>query len=457
MSDVLIIHDQAQLREALSEHLRRSGHAARSVAHLHQARRGPDADEYSVVLLGTRRGEPAGTAIGQVKAEWPRAEVVVLGESADLGAATEAVRHGAYEYIPSPTDLNALSIALSGAAATHRRRQGGFVHKSDDTALILRDQGMQALLAKADRAAIVNSTVLITGESGTGKEVLARRIHRHSARRHDKFVPVNCGSLPESLIETELFGYKKGAFTGAMSDSKGLIEEAENGVLFLDEIGEMTLAMQVRLLRFLDSGEIRPVGGRSVKHPDVRVIAATNRCLLTAIREKRFRDDLYFRLSVVTLHLPPLRERRLDIAPLVDFQRRRAATKLGLALPAISEEAMLLLEQYSWPGNVRELQNVMEQAVVQQVSGTITPADLPDALLHHAGERYARGETPGVTDAEYLTEVLRRHNGNHTATAATLGISRSTLWRRLRRGHATAPHGDRSFLPDTGSHALDIL
>jgi two-component system, NtrC family, response regulator HydG len=295
------------------------------------------------------------------------------------------------------------------------------------------DSAMQALYARAERAAAVNSTVLITGESGTGKEVLARRIHRLSARRHGPFVPVNCGGLPETLVETELFGYKRGAFTGAVADSKGLIEEARGGVLFLDEIGDTPLSIQVRLLRFLDSGEVRAVGGTSIKHVDVRVIAATNRPLLSDIREKRFREDLYFRLSVVSLHLPGLRERRADLADLVQYHVRRVSRKLGIPAPRMSDEAMTLLLRYDWPGNIRELQNALEQALIQDSDRLITPQDLPPSVQRGSMELVTSAMQGAEQDQATLASALRRHRGNRSEAAASLGISRTTLWRRLRQ------------------------
>ncbi|HLG59548.1 MAG TPA: sigma-54 dependent transcriptional regulator [Vicinamibacterales bacterium] len=439
--DVLVIHDQPHLRQLLFDEVRRSGLAPVAAFDLeHACSAQSSSSDYGVVLAGVPRGERPVTIVKQVKTEWPMAEIIVIGSSSDLAEATDAVRHGAYDYITAPADPARLNRALRGAAerrgvvSDHRWRMSA----CDSEDAIFADPVTRAVFAKATRAAAVNSTVLITGESGTGKEVLARRIHRLSNRQRGKFVPVNCGSLPESLIETELFGYKKGAFTGAASDSKGLIEDAEGGVLFLDEIGDMPLSMQVRLLRFLDSGEIRAVGSTVVKHVDVRVVAATNRCLLTEVRDRRFREDLYFRLSVVWLELPPLRERRADIPPLVAFHTRRAATKLGVPVPRISEAALDMLLRYRWPGNIRELQNAMEQAIVQDGSGIITPDALP-ASVQRVLSAIGPVLSSLITDpGEQLETVLRQHRGNRTHAAAALGISRTTLWRRLRQLNAPA-------------------
>jgi DNA-binding NtrC family response regulator len=438
MADVLVIHDQAHLRQSLIDHVRRSGHSPFGAADLAQARAGANGVDYAVVLLGTRKGEGSVAAINDVKGEWPTAEIVVIGGSNEMGEATEAVRHGAFDYVATADPVR-LGHALRGAAERRwniAESKWRTPHDEPDESTLL-DPVTRTVFVKADRAAAVNSTVLITGESGTGKEVLARRIHRHSNRRRAKFVPVNCGSLPETLIETELFGYRKGAFTGAVSNSRGLIEEAEGGVLFLDEIGDMPLTMQVRLLRFLDSGEIRAVGGTTVKHVDVRVIAATNRCLRSEIRERHFREDLFFRLSVVSLHLPPLRERPDDMPALVQSLARRIATRLGVPAPKVADDAMALLLRYRWPGNIRELQNALEQALVQEPGGLITAHDLPPSVVLGLDETMLP-PAPEIDETEQLVTELRRHKGNHTKAAAALGISRTTLWRRLRRRNGAA-------------------
>jgi transcriptional regulator with PAS, ATPase and Fis domain len=302
---------------------------------------------------------------------------------------------------------------------------------------IVRDPKTRAVFTKAARAAAFSSTVLITGESGTGKEVLARRIHQLSARSQRTFVPVNCGALPEALVDSELFGHRKGAFTGAIHHGRGLIDEANGGVLFLDEIGDMPLPLQVRLLRFLDRGEIRAIGDPCVRHVDVRVIAATHRCLESEVRAGRFRGDLFFRLSTVSLHLPPLRERRVDVPALVGDSVRRLALKHQVPAPRVSDDAMALLVQHDWPGNIRELQNALEQALIQQSSGVITPADL---ALRRASVAHSAGSGGGAwmprPDHDVIA-TLARHTGSLAEAAATLGISRTTLWRRRRQSAAT--------------------
>jgi two-component system response regulator AtoC len=441
MADILVIHDEAQLRHLLIDQIRAGDHRVSAAPDMIQARAFAvsHAVQYAVVLLGAAKNERIAATIAQVKHEWPAAEVIVVGHSHDLSEATDAVRHGAYEYVAAPIEPARLTRVLLGATTRSRsgseyRSRLGDLGPEDVTTV---DPGMQAVLTQADRAAAVSSMVLITGESGTGKEVFARRIHRLSDRRHFNFVPVNCGGLPETLVESELFGYRKGAFTGAVSDSKGLIEEARGGVLFLDEIGDMPLGIQVRLLRFLDSGEVRAVGGTSIKHVDVRVIAATNQSLTSEIRERRFREDLFFRLSVVSLHLPPLRERRADIPALVQYHLRRLAQKLALPVPTVSDEAMSLLLRYNWPGNLRELRNALEQALVQAVDRVIMSHDLPLGVQRGSMDAIASAAPAGADGHEALVSALRRHR-NHGEAAASLGISRTTLWRRLRQLNSTS-------------------
>jgi len=289
---------------------------------------------------------------------------------------------------------------------------------------------VRAVYAKALRAAAVDSSILITGESGTGKEVLARTIH--GARKNSgRFVPINCGSIPDSLIETELYGYRRGAFTGANTNTVGLVEQAAGGTLFLDEIGDMPLALQVHLLRFLDSGEVRSIGDAAIRHVRVCIVAATNRDIELEIAQGRFRQDLFFRLAVVTLRLPPLRERREDIPTLINHYLASFASKFGRPAPVMTAEAMRMLVEFDWPGNIRELKNVVEQAVIYSEDGFITPAELPPSLSHSALP------APYVApDPQHLAEVLAslaRGGITHVQAAAALGISRTTLWRHLRK------------------------
>jgi transcriptional regulator with PAS, ATPase and Fis domain len=318
---------------------------------------------------------------------------------------------------------------------------------------------MQRLLKLVARVAPTDSTVLILGESGTGKELVARSLHVLSKRAQGPFVPVNIGALPESLMESELFGYARGAFTGANADRVGLVEAAHGGTLFLDEIGDMPLGTQVKLLRTLENNEVRRLGETTPRLVDVRVIAATHRDLQALVADGRFRDDLYYRLNVVQLELPPLRERADDIGLLASFFLERAARRTGRKSLRFAPDAMALLARYPWPGNVRELENAIEHTVAVAEHDTLGSNDLPasvrtprlltrtagsvgDGTVPGDGARDARGRGPGrdpdlrsLDDVtrEHVLRVLARHDDNATAAAKQLGVSRTTLWRMLKR------------------------
>jgi DNA-binding NtrC family response regulator len=320
---------------------------------------------------------------------------------------------------------------------------------------------MQRLLRLVARVAPTDSTVLILGESGTGKELVARSLHLLSGRARQPFVPVNVGALPETLIESELFGHAKGAFTGATGERAGLVEEADRGTLFLDEIGDMPPGTQVKLLRTLENNEVRRIGENAPRMVDVRIVAATNRDLRALVAEGRFRADLFYRLNVVQIELPPLRERREDIGLLASFFLERAARRQGRPRLEFTPEAMALLERYDYPGNVRELENAIEHAVAVSEHTRLAPSDLPAEirsprlLARSAGTDgqgaatagQARAAEPADRDAQSLEEVTRehvlrvleRHRGNTTSASKQLGVSRTTLWRMLKRWGVARP------------------
>jgi len=308
---------------------------------------------------------------------------------------------------------------------------------------------MQRIFRLVTKVARTESTVLLIGESGTGKELVARSIHVQSRRAQGPFVPVSVGALPESLIESELFGYVRGAFTGASGDRKGLVEEADGGTLFLDEIGDMPLSAQVKLLRTLENNEVRRLGDNATRVVDVRVVAATHRDLQAEVAEGRFREDLYYRLNVVQIDLPPLRERREDVGLLASYFLDRVTKRDGREGLQFSGEAEAMLERYDYPGNVRELENAIQHAVAVAEGRRIRPDDLPAAftarrLLPQQGTREAPGDArPGTranrdswsladVEREHIQRVLSLHRGNATAAARQLRISRTTLWRKLR-------------------------
>ncbi|MDK2970424.1 MAG: two-component system, NtrC family, response regulator HydG [Candidatus Sumerlaeota bacterium] len=299
-----------------------------------------------------------------------------------------------------------------------------------------RNPAFQRILDVADRVAPYDTAILITGESGTGKEVLARHIHRQSRRAAAPFQAINCGSLPETLLESELFGHRAGAFTGAVHDRLGLFEQASGGTLFLDEVGEMPPSMQVKLLRALQEKEIIPVGGNKPRKIDIRVLSATNRRLATDIRTGKFRDDLFYRLAVVELELPPLRERHEDLLPLARLLLNEIAHRHSIANPRLDPKCHDLLFAYPWPGNIRELANTLERALLLTRSGTIHPDHLPSHLHEPATIAFPRSnEDRPLADVErdHILTVLRSTDGNRRKAARILGIGETTLWRRLRQ------------------------
>jgi DNA-binding NtrC family response regulator len=371
----------------------------------------------------------------------PAIEVILVSGFGTLETALEAVRAGAFDYISKPFDIGQVKATVE--RALRRRAQAGAPSPTEPFApavaadgLIGRSAGMLEVYKGIAQATLGDAPVLITGETGTGKELVARAIHRHSRRAARPFVPVNCGALPEGLLESELFGHVRGAFTGAVADKKGLFEQAHGGTLLLDEIGETTPALQVRLLRVLESGEIRAVGGSAARNVDVRVIAATNRDLERAAAESGFRQDLYYRLNVIRIRIPSLRERAEDIPLLADHFLRAASQRAGRRV-RLSGAAIDALRAHAWPGNVRELENSLERLVLGVPGGTIDVEDLPPPL-RRAGpplEERLFSDLPTLDEIEkrYLRHVLLAVGGNRSRAAEVLGIDRRTLYRMAER------------------------
>lgn len=332
------------------------------------------------------------------------------------------------------------AAGVSASEARARRREIAEARRTIVQNLIGVSARMQRVFRLIEKVAPTDSAVLLTGESGTGKEMAAAAIHLSSRRSHRPFVTVNCAAITESLFESELFGHVRGAFTGAVADRVGLMQQADGGTLFLDEVAEMVPGVQVKLLRALQSGEVRRVGGGESTRVDVRIVAATNVDVRKALAEGKLRDDLYYRLSVFHIELPPLRERREDIAILANFFREQAASNLGKRVERFSDRAQYYLLHYDYPGNVRELQNGVERAVVLAEGPEISHLDLPPSfreapipLLHEgAAFPYSESMTLAQLEKEHIARVLVHHAGNTTRAAKSLGISRSTLWRKMR-------------------------
>ena len=370
------------------------------------------------------------------KQAYPGGEVVLISGFGTLDTAVQAVRAGAFDYISKPFNIAEVRATVGRALARDGKGEttDGQVSSVPPEGIIGRTAGMLAVYKQIAYAVDSMAPVLIQGESGTGKELVARAIHVHGARAARPFVAVNCGAITETLLESELFGHVRGAFTGAIADRKGVFEQAHSGTVFLDEIGDMPQAMQVKLLRVLQDGEVRPVGGNRAIHTDARVVAATNVDLDRSVADQRFRQDLYYRLSVIVINLPALRDRREDIPLLIEQFVRNASARTGRPV-TISPDAIAALMSYRWPGNVRELENTIERLVVFS-RGRIELPDLPPTVLAAPSfEERMFQDLPTLDELErrYLIHVIEAVGGNRSRAAEALGIDRRTLYRMAER------------------------
>ncbi|MDT8342633.1 MAG: sigma-54 dependent transcriptional regulator [Longimicrobiales bacterium] len=444
---ILVVDDETAILETLEILLRREGFRVRTASSGREALEALEAEVPDVVLTDIRMpGLDGLELLAHVREVDPEVAVILMTAQASLQSAMQAVNRGAFYYLQKPFANDELLGLLRRACETRRLKAENTALKKE---ISRRDRGggerpvgtarsFTDILDLARTVAPTDSTVLLSGESGTGKEVLARYIHALSQRADSLFLSINCGALPESLLESELFGHVKGSFTGAVKDKKGLLEAATGGTLFLDEVGEMTPATQVKLLRALQEREVIPVGATQAVPVDARIIAATNRELEEEIRKGGFRGDLYYRLNVIALHLPPLRERREDVPVLADHFLTRLGARLEGGVPDLSEEAMEALRAYDWPGNVRELENALERAAVVARGGVIDAGHLPERVRERPTPRVV-AETPHtnptmeLVERAYIAWVLRSEGGNKTRAAEVLGIDPSTLYRKLNR------------------------
>lgn len=444
---VLIIDDESGIVDSLRILLKNEGFTAHVALGGQEALNRMGEIEPDIVLTDVRMPAVGGLQVlSAVRARNPDTPVILMTAQATLQSAVQAVNEGAFYYIQKPFRNDEL-VAILRRAAEHRRlrvenKSLKLEIKRRDTSVAGRPIGSSKawteIVRLAETVAPTESTVLLQGESGTGKEVIARYIHTLSNRNEGPFLSINCGALPESLLESELFGHVKGSFTGAVKDKSGLFAAAGKGSFFLDEIGETTPATQVKLLRVLQHRQVIPVGATEPEPIDTRLIAATNRDLEEEIRRGNFRRDLFYRLNVIALHLPPLRERREDIPLLVDAFLARLADGRGEAPKQLSESALELVQSYNWPGNVRELENALERAVILSESDVIPPSALPERVTTQTPERLVEDRpTPNPTletiERAYILWVLNSEGGNKTRAAETLGIDPSTLHRKLSR------------------------
>ena len=437
MSQILIVEDEAVIRGALRRLLERRGYEVSEAESVEQAEERGGLQGFDLIIADLRLpGEP-GTAIMDRAPDVP---VLIMTSYASVRSAVESIKRGAVDYIAKPFDHEELVLLVARTLKQHRMERQKNALKSDvDRAypvegMIGACSAMKQVFERIAKVAPTDSTVLILGESGTGKELVARAIHEHSPRSEAAIVAVNCASIPDTLIESELFGHEKGAFTGADRPRAGLVESADGGTLFLDEIGELPLAAQAQLLRVLQDGEIRRVGSGHSRRVDVRLIAATHRDLKQLVQDSLFRSDLYFRLRVVELALPPLRDRGADLIELTRFLLDKACARLNRPRLELTRDTLDAVTAHAWPGNVRELENAIERAVILCDGGEITPELL--AIDHNETEPQAGGVAPAELSLEdYFRRFVTENQARMTETelARRLGISRKTLWERRQR------------------------
>ncbi len=413
------------------------GHTLAQDACLEEIRRSNPA---AVLLHLDSPDSPTLDLLRRLRTEVEELPVLVTAERGSMALTIAAIQAGAYDFLPKPLDTAKLRDALERALASPRGSVAilpGEPPPAEEHTIVGESEGLVAVYKTIGRVAESSATLLITGESGTGKELVARVTHRASGRGTGPFLAVNCAAIPENLLESELFGHEKGAFTGAVGLKIGKFERADGGTLFLDEIGDMSLALQSKILRVLQEREIERVGSREKIRVNVRIMAATNRDLLRDVRSGRFREDLYFRLAVVTLLLPPLRDRRGDIPILVDYFTRRFATENAKAISSVSRNVYVLLERHAWPGNIRQLRNALERAVIMCQGRTLLPEHLPPDLFATAGPTAAERPATALVPLEevekgHIRAVLEATDWNLSRAAEILGIHRNTLRRRTR-------------------------
>jgi DNA-binding NtrC family response regulator len=450
---ILIADDDEVSCQLFAETLESEGFHVEQVTSGNAALSCLENSHYDLLIIDVRMPGMSGLdATRIVHEKYPGLPIVVMTAFGSIETAVEAIHEGAFDFISKPMNLaelkNIVSRALSQRSLQRRAEKNTSAEDEHPTQLgkiIGKSPAMLDVYKTVARVAPTKSTVLILGESGTGKELIARAIHEHSPRANRPFVAVDCGALTETILESELFGHMRGSFTGAVSDKKGVFEEAQGGTCFLDEIGGISPHMQARLLRVLQEHEIRRVGGKEWLPVDVRVLAATNQDLSEAVAKGQFRQDLYYRLDVVTVHLPPLRQRADDIPLLAYHFLRYYSQDGGKPVAALSDKAMELLSAYHWPGNIRELEHAIEQAVALSYHPVLTPEDLPAEVREQRANRFPVAaastalfnfpDTPSLEEVKkrYVRHVLQLAEGNVSATARILNVDRRSLYRMLAR------------------------
>ncbi len=444
---ILIVEDDKDMGEMLEVGLARRGFTTCACVGGLEGVAAIDREQPDVILTDINLPDVSGMQVcREVVEKWQEIPVIMMTAFGSMETAIEAIRVGAYDFITKPLDMDILAVALQRAVDHRRLKQQvqvlseAFENIHTFSGLLGESAVMKDLFSRLERIADTETSVLITGESGSGKEISARALHEYSRRKDKPFVAINCSALPDNLLESELFGHVKGAFTDAWQDRKGLLLEADGGTLFLDEIGDIPLSLQPKLLRVLEERRVRPVGGNDEKTVDVRVIAATNIDIDRAVAEGSFREDLYYRLNVITLNIPPLRARGADILLLAGKFIKDFANKQGKKVTGLAESTGKRLLGYEWPGNVRELRNAMEHGVAMTLFDKVVPEDLPQKIRKHTGSAlFLETDNPmeliplEEMSKRYIAHVLKTAQGNQSVAAQILQIDRKTLYRKLQK------------------------
>ena len=437
-ASILVVDDEFSVRDSLKNWFRKDGHEVTAAANGPEALQALENGRFDVAIVDIKMPHMDGVEVQEhMQRLDPQLAVIMITAFASVDTAVRTLKQGAFDYVTKPIDPDELSHLVRRALEHRRLRAENLQLRETIDEFVAGDSiigsspPMRKVMELAEHVAKTDATVLIRGESGTGKELIARAIHANSARRYAPIIPVNCGGLPETLLETEFFGHEKGAFTGAQYRRKGRLEMADGGTLFLDEVGSIGIKMQVDLLRVLETKEFTRVGGMKSINVDFRVICATNEDLENAVREGRFREDFYYRINVFTIEVPPLRARRPDIPILAQHLLERFARQMDTRITSISPAAMNVLESYDWPGNVRELSNAIERAMVVGKGISIQPEDLP--LRNRVREAAGAPDSLAEIEKRHIASVLARTDWNITRAADLLGVDRATVYNKIKK------------------------
>ena len=450
MNKILIVDDELNMRLVLQAMLKKEGYAVTTASNGMEALKILKADQMDIVVTDLKMPKLDGMGLlGEIIRDYPSIPVIIITAHGTIATAVDALKKGAFDYITKPFEQDELKQVIQKAVKTRRLDEDEALLNPDDIdryGIIGSSDRITEIFETIKRVAPTTTTILITGETGTGKELIARAIHRNSPRKNNPFIKINCAAIPESLMESELFGYEKGAFTGAATKKQGRFELAHKGTLFLDEVGELPKDMQVKLLQVIQEQEFERVGGLQTIKVDVRLITATNRNLFEDVKDGRFREDLYYRLNVIPAHLPPLRERKEDIPVLIDFFIEKFNKKLDRSVKYIDEKVTNLLIQYAWPGNIRELENLVERMILMARGDTIVFADLPSEL-----KTAIESDSTGLSgirqkpfkdimknhmediEKQMIISVLEECGNNVTRAAKQLGLSRKGLQLKMMK------------------------